>query len=94
MRSDAVVEFMDTIREKHASGQATEHSYRGALEALFQSIDPELTIINEARRIECGSPDLTIMRGDVPVGYVEAKDVGLDIRKMKGANADQQKCFF
>ena len=93
MNTDAVVTYLGKVKAQHSTGQATEHSYRGALAELMQSIDPELTVINEARRIECGSPDLTIMRGEVPVGYVEAKDVGLDIRKMKGANADQQKRY-
>ena len=85
-----VTAFFASVQAKYATGQATEHSYRPALEKLLKSINPALTVINEPRRIECGSPDFVIMRDDVPVGYVEAKDVGLDIRKMKGANKDQQ----
>lgn len=88
-----VTGFFATVQDKHKTGQATEHSYRPALEALLKSVNPSLTVINEPRRIECGSPDFVIMRGDVPVGYVEAKDVGLDIRKMKGANKTQQERY-
>ena len=85
-----VAGFFTAVQNVHATGQATEHSYRKALQSLLESINPALTVINEPRRIECGSPDFVIMRDDVPVGYVEAKDVGLDIRKMKGANKGQQ----
>ena len=85
-----VAGFFTAVQSVHATGQATEHSYRKALQNLLESINPALTVINEPRRIECGSPDFVIMRDDVPVGYVEAKDVGLDIRKMKGANKGQQ----
>ena len=77
--------FFQTVKDKLATGQATEHSYRPALEKLLKSINPELTVINEPKQItDIGKPDFVIMRDDVPVGYVEAKDVGLDIRKMKG----------
>lgn len=85
--------YFEAVKAKHATGQATEHSYRPALEKLLKSINPSLTVINEPRRIACGSPDFVIMRGDVPVGYVEAKDVGLDIRKMKGPNKAQQERY-
>lgn len=85
-----VSEFFQTVQDKHATGQATEHSYRPALEKLLKSINPKLTVINEPKQLtDIGKPDFVIMRDDVPVGYVEAKDVGLDIRKMKGANKDQ-----
>ena len=40
-----------------ASGQATEHSYRPALERLFKSIDDSLTVINEPKRLtDVGAP--------------------------------------
>lgn len=60
--------YVDQIRAKYASGQATEHSYRGALEALFQGIDPALTIINEPKRSDAGMVDFIFRRGDVPIG--------------------------
>jgi hypothetical protein len=46
-----IADYLNEIRALSASGQATEHSYRPALERLFKSIDPELTVINEPRRL-------------------------------------------
>lgn len=38
--------YLNEIRRLYASGETTEHSFRPALERLFQSIDPDLTVIN------------------------------------------------
>ena len=85
-----VAGFFQTIQDVHATGQATELSYRTALETLLQSINPDLTVINEPKQIrDIGKPDFVIMRDDVPVGYVEAKYLDIDIRKLKGANKEQ-----
>ncbi len=88
-----VAAFFQEIEGVKATGQATEHSYRQALQGLLQSINPNLTVVNEPRQIECGQPDFVIMRGDVPVGYLEAKDLKLDIRPKKGANKNQQERY-
>lgn len=36
--------YLDEIRKLYASGQTTEHSFRPALERLFASIDPGVTV--------------------------------------------------
>jgi hypothetical protein len=54
--------YLNEIRALAASGQATEHSYRPALERLFTSIDPHLDVINEPKRLtEVGAPDFVYM---------------------------------
>ncbi len=74
--------FVNEVRALYASGQTTEHSFRPALARLFASIDPELTVINEPRHItEVGAPDFVFQRGDVAIGWCEAKDIGKDVRK-------------
>jgi hypothetical protein len=88
-----VSEYLDEVRSKYASGQATEHSYRPALQALFQSIDPALTVVNEPKKSEAGMPDFLFQRGDVPIGWAEAKDVGKNIRKLEGYSVEQRKRY-
>lgn len=74
--------YLNEIRRLHASGETTEHSFRPALERLFQSIDPTLIVINEPRRtVDVGAPDFVFQRGDVSIGWCETKDIGKDIRK-------------
>lgn len=74
--------YVNEIRALYASGQTTEHSFRPALAKLFASIDPDLTVINEPKHItDVGAPDFVFQRGDVAIGWCEAKDIGKDVRK-------------
>lgn len=70
-------EYISTVNQKFRDGNATEHSYRGALEQLVQTLLPKLRIVNEPKRVKCGAPDYIASRKDgMPVFYIEAKDIG------------------
>lgn len=70
-------EYISTVNQKYRAGNATEHSYRGALEQLLSTLLPKLRIVNEPKRVKCGAPDYIASRKDgIPVFYVEAKDIG------------------
>ena len=76
--------YLAEVSKVHATGQATEHAYRPALERLFKSINPDVTAINEPKGIKVGRPDFVFIReagkgAQITVGHCEAKDVGLDI---------------
>jgi predicted helicase len=70
------------------AGNATEHTHRPALQALIESAATDLRATNEPRRIACGAPDYIVTRstqaGDIPLGYIEAKDVGKDLDAIEG----------
>ena len=36
-------------------------------------------ITNEPARVACGAPDYVLTKKDIPVGYIEAKDIGVDL---------------
>ena len=84
-------EYISTVNQKYRAGNATEHSYRGALEQLMQTLLPKLRIVNEPKRVKCGAPDYIASRKDgMPVFYIEAKDIGdndLDGRNPHGHKA-------
>ena len=61
------------------AGNATEHTHRPALKALVEALDATVTATNEPKRIACGAPDYIVARGELPLGYIEAKDVGADL---------------
>lgn len=79
------------------TGNAREHSYRGHLETLLNEIinDDTIEVVNEpARIVDVGAPDYSITRKDVPIGYVEAKDIGaqdLDGKKINKEQFDRYK---
>lgn len=78
-RPMSITEYLAALGKLHASGRATEHSYRGDLQQLLSALCPGITVTNEPRRIACGAPDYILTRKDIPVGYVEAKDIGVDL---------------
>ena len=70
-------EYISTVNQKYRAGNATEHSYRGALELLMQTLLPKLRIVNEPKRVKCGAPDYIASGKDgTPKFYIEAKDIG------------------
>jgi len=84
--------YIHTIEEELALGNATEHTHRPALKALFESLDESIKATNEPRRVECGAPDFIITRGSIPVGYVEAKEVGKNLDNIEqGKGADGER---
>lgn len=83
--------YLNEIRSLYASGRTTEHSFRPALSRLFASIDPDLTIINEPRRVAVGAPDFVFDRKGVSVGWCEAKDIGKDVRKFAATDYSKEQ---
>ena len=72
-----IKEYISTVNQKFRAGNATEHTYRGTLEQLIQTLLPKLRIVNEPKREKCGAPDYIASRKDgIPVFYIEAKDIG------------------
>ncbi len=76
--------YLSEVQQVHATGLATEHSYRSALQKLFESIATDVGAINEPTGVKVGRPDFVFVReagkgAQITVGHCEAKDVGLDI---------------
>ncbi|MBP6004888.1 MAG: hypothetical protein KA746_15775 [Pyrinomonadaceae bacterium] len=71
--------YIENIAKHHTRGIATEHTFRGDLQRLIEELVPEVAATNEPKRIECGAPDYVLTRKDIPVGYIEAKDIGKDL---------------
>lgn len=88
---DLIGNFVSAIQETYATGQATENSYRSTIESLFSRLG--VKALNEPQRVDCGAPDFIILRGDIAIGHVEAKDLDVGIRSMKGSNKSQQERY-
>ncbi|MCY2685865.1 type ISP restriction/modification enzyme [Salinimicrobium sp. TH3] len=73
-------QYLVILSDRYRSGISREHSYRGDLENLIRSLVPEINVTNEPTDVtDCGNPDYVLTRGKIPVGYIEAKDVGKDL---------------
>ncbi|WP_438965362.1 type ISP restriction/modification enzyme [Flavobacterium sp.] len=74
-----IQQYIDKINTLYKTGNAREHSYRGDLQNLIMAILPDVLVTNEPARVACGAPDYVLTKKDVPVGYIEAKDIGIDL---------------
>lgn len=86
--------YSDAIAANLKAGNATSHTHRPALKTLLEGMGaqtgaPGIRATNEPQRIACGAPDYILTRGLLPLGYVEAKDVGLNPRQNR-TNATTQ----
>ena len=81
-----IQDFILSVQRVYASGQATEHSYRPALEILLRAINPDLEVVNEPKRQKVGAPDFIVYRGGVQVAFVEAKDIPEKLADKKHIN--------
>jgi hypothetical protein len=84
----ALTVFLDDVEKALKHGHATEHTYRPFLKTLLEACAQDLVATNEPKRIAAGAPDFWLTVNDLPVGHIEAKDVGSDLAKM---TADSEK---
>jgi predicted helicase len=68
-------DYINRVNQLYQTGISTEHSFRGILDELLRSIDTSILVTNEPKKIECGAPDYLISRKQIPIGYIEAKDL-------------------
>ncbi len=68
--------YIDNINRRYRPGNATEHTFRGDLQQLIESSVPKIRATNEPKRQSCGAPDYILTKKDIPVGFIEAKDIG------------------
>jgi len=79
MIQNVIKQYIAELNRLFKAGKATEHSYRPALLCLLETLVLPLQVTNEPKRIECGAPDYIVTKGEIPVGYIEAKDLGADL---------------
>ena len=68
--------YIDNINQRYQLGNATEHTFRGDLQQFIESLVPEIRATNEPKRQSCGAPDYILTKKDIPIGFIEAKDIG------------------
>ena len=85
--------YLKELNALYQTGLTTEHSFRPALQRLLSACTG-FTVINEQTHIDCGAPDLTLLHKNIPIAYIEAKDLedgDLDGRKKNREQFDRYK---
>ena len=83
--------YLQNLNLRYKLGNATEHTFRGDLQQLLETLLPHISATNEPKRQSCGAPDYILTKKDIPVGFIEAKDIGdKDLEgKKKTGNKEQ-----
>ena len=71
-----IQQYLSVLNQRYKLGNATEHTFRGDLASLIETIVPHIVATNEPKRQSCGAPDYILTKKDIPVGFIEAKDLG------------------
>lgn len=85
--------YIKEINQQYQTGLTTEHSFRSGLKVLLENCTG-CKVINEQSHIDCGAPDMTIISKQLPIAYVEAKDLedgDLDGRRKNKEQFDRYK---
>lgn len=84
-------EYINSISNRHSTGISREHSYRGDLQLLLETMLTGVLVTNEPARFAFGAPDYILTKKDVPVGFIEAKDIGdADLKGLKKSGNKEQ----
>lgn len=68
--------YVESINSRFKLDNATEHTFRGDLAQLIETLVPDIVATNEPKRQKCGAPDYILTRKEIPIGFIEAKDIG------------------
>lgn len=83
--------YIQSINERYKLGNATEHTFRGDLQNLIEYLVPTIRATNEPKRQSCGAPDYILTLKEIPVGFIEAKDIGdKDLEGLKNTGNKEQ----
>ena len=86
-------DFITRVQAVQKTGIAREHAYRPALHDLLKALGDDLEPVNDPARSKVGAPDFIILRENIAIGHLEAKDIDIDIRNMKDDNKAQQNRY-
>lgn len=91
----AASEYISEVAKLHASGDSTEYTYRTAFETYLATVfmkEEGYSVRHERSTGDSNKPDFIVLKGDVPVLYIEVKKPGEDLDKIEKSN--QAKRYF
>lgn len=87
--------YIKSISAKFSHDETSEMGYRTDFEILMSGIFERIKvrrIDHDAKAKEGNKPDFVVMNGDIPILYIEAKAVGVDLNKVE--KSEQMTRYF
>src|SRR3989339_1582071 len=93
--SDLLNSYISSISTKFSHEETSEMGYRTDFEQLLGGIFEEIKfrrIDHDAKAEKGNKPDFVVYKGDVPILYIEAKDIGISLDKVE--KSEQMSRYF
>ncbi len=82
-------QYLKKIAQKYTDTQTSEMGYRTDFENLLETIftkEEKYHIHHDAKSVGGNKPDFVVLKNAVPILYIEAKDIGIDLNKTEKSN--------
>lgn len=87
--------YVKSISSKFSHEETSEMGYRTDFELLIQGIFEQIKvrrIDHDARTKDGNKPDFVVLNGEIPILYIEAKDIGVNLDKVE--KSEQMARYF
>ena len=87
--------YIQSVSNKFSHKETSEMGYRADFENLLKGVFESINvkrIDHDARAKEGNKPDFVVLKGDVPILYIEAKDICISLDKVE--KAEQMARYF
>ena len=95
MTKDIFSDYINSVTVKYSYDETTEMGYRADFEMLLKGIFESVNIRrfdHDAKAKEGNRPDFVVKKGDIPVLYIETKDIGTSLDKIE--KSEQMSRYF
>lgn len=95
MLFDAFQNYIQSISKKYSYEETSEMGYRTDFEDLLKGIFESINVKrfdHDAKSIEGNKPDFVVRKNDIPILYIEAKDIGVSLDKVE--KSEQMSRYF
>lgn len=95
MAADLIQQYISSISSKFAHEETSEMGYRTDFELLLKGIFEAIKVSrfdHDAKAKEGNKPDFVVVKDDVPILYIETKDIGVSLDKIE--KSEQMARYF
>lgn len=86
MTNDALQIYINSISQKFSHEETSEMGYRTDFELLLKSVFESINVSrfdHDARAKQGNKPDFVVVKNDIPILYIETKDIGISLDKVE-----------
>ena len=87
--------YIQSVSKKFSHKETSEMGYRTDFEILLKGVFESINvkrIDHDARAKQGNKPDFVVLKGDIPILYIEAKDIGVSLDKIE--KSEQMARYF